>query len=165
MVRVYWIINKLLAGSPIPESLDDIKYWIKHGITLVISLVEDWEFSMAGIDYREYVNELKRHGIELIRVPVKDGYAPTDLELLRLVKIIDEYLQKKKPVLVHCYGGIGRTVTVLAAYLIYSKGLEVEEALEEIFNINNEISITDEQYMTLISFKALIKRLKREAQE
>jgi len=164
-VRIYWVIDKLLAGSPIPESLNDIKYWIKHGITLVISLVEDWEFSMAGIDYKEYVNELKRHGIELIRVPVKDGHAPTDLELLRLVKIIDEYLQEKKPVLVHCYGGIGRTVTVLAAYLMYSKGLEVEEALEEIFNINNEISITDEQYMALISFKALIERLRRETQE
>ena len=39
---------------------------------------------------------------------------------------------KQERVVVHCSGGSGRTGHVLAAWLVYGRGFEVEDALSEV---------------------------------
>lgn len=170
-MRFYWVIENRLGGSSIPRSMSELNEWIKRGVNIVISLVEEREFILAGMDYRQFMNELVKNRVCIIRFPIRDGFAPTDEQLLQLCKIIDEYLKENKVVIVHCYNAIGRTVVVLAAYLVYRHGLTVDEALQKIQQVNPAMSLTDEQYMALVSFELYLKRLKeleeaqREAEE
>ncbi len=76
---------------------------------------------------------LERHGLREVHLPVKDFAAPS-LELIeRAVGAIREALASDETAAVHCGGGLGRTGTVLACYLLASsEGLGAEEALRRV---------------------------------
>lgn len=46
-----------------------------------------------------------------------------------MVKYIDDHIKQNKNVLVHCFAGQQRSATVVAAYLMHSKGLTADEAI------------------------------------
>ena len=131
------------------------------GIGAVVCLVEEWEFEEVGWSFRDYARELAMLGMELLHAPTRDGYAPADVELLHIVRWIDERVSRGVPTLVHCHGGIGRSPTVLAAYIMYSMGLGVDDALRLVSEANGDVSLTDEQYMALISFEYLLNTIRR----
>ena len=56
---------------------------------------------------------------------------PTQEEMAGILDTIDAALDAGHTVYVHCYGGIGRTGTVIGCYLV-RHGMSGEEALEEI---------------------------------
>ncbi len=160
VTRIYWI-NSHLAGGSIPEKED--YYKLKElNITTIVSLVEDWEYEYYTALTVEEVYEIARNlDIKIFRYPTKDGYAPDEETLLRICDIICNLIDLKEKVYVHCVGGLGRTPTVLSAYLIYTKHITCEDALREIMNVNPDISITEEQYYALKAFELYVRNLKR----
>jgi len=154
----YWVIPGALAGSAIPTCDDVVRKWYRMGIRSVVALLKEWEFAMEGWEFDEYVEVLSELGMRLLHVPVEDGYAPREEELHEIVMWIDEEINRGNPVLVHCYAGMGRSPTAIAAYLMYKRKLSADDALEEVGSINDELSITNEQYMALIAFEQYLKR-------
>ncbi|KAG6812879.1 hypothetical protein H0H92_015807 [Tricholoma furcatifolium] len=59
--------------------------------------------------------------------------------LLPSIHFIDAELRKGRGVLVHCHAGVSRSATVVAAYLMYSRNLDREAALEMIRNVRPHI--------------------------
>lgn len=51
-----------------------------------------------------------------------------------MVRYIDDHVSMNKDVVVHCFAGQQRSATVIAAYLMESKGLTAEEAITFIKN-------------------------------
>ncbi|MCG2879968.1 MAG: dual specificity protein phosphatase family protein [Vulcanisaeta sp.] len=157
----YWVIERALAGSSMPLGEDTVATWYKMGIRAVVILVEEWEFAMEGWDFNEYINTLRKFGIDHLHVPTRDGYAPPEDVLYNIVTWIDRNIMSGKPVLVHCHAGLGRSPTVIAAYLMYRRGLSADDAIEVVGRYNDEMSITNEQYLALIAFEHYLRSINR----
>ncbi len=75
--------------------------------------------------------QVKNHGFKYVFIPVRDFSAPTIEHILEFVNFVDRMLEQSNPVVICCGAGIGRTGTMLAAYLV-SKCCSPEKALEEV---------------------------------
>jgi atypical dual specificity phosphatase len=77
---------------------------------------------------------LKRHGLREAHLPVKDFAAPSPEQIERGMGAILEALTAGEAAAVHCGGGLGRTGTLLACYLLASSegGLGAEEAVRRV---------------------------------
>jgi len=142
----YWV-DERVAGSCMPRR-DDIDKWAKAGIRTVITLAEAWELEYYGRwGLLEFRKALEERGIEWIHWPTPDGYPPRGLiELVELVKA----KARSGAVLAHCVGGMGRTPTLLVAYLIATRCLKADDAIRHVERVNPRISLTDQQYYALL---------------
>ncbi len=109
---VHWVTTHLGAG-PAPHQRAHLKALSEQGIQCILNLCDELA-ELAHIE-REY-------GFEVYHMPVIDEEAPELEALDRALEWVDEALFLGKRVYVHCRHGIGRTGTVLNAYLL-RKGL------------------------------------------
>ena len=65
-------------------------------------------------------------GMDLVRIPLRDGQAPTDEQV---ATFLDAVRTSPGTVYVHCMAGVGRTGTMVAAYLVELRGVGTTEAL------------------------------------
>lgn len=69
---------------------------------------------------------LRRKGVKLVRIPMRDGQAPSDAQVAKFLKVVRNSDGK---VYVHCMAGVGRTGTMVAAYLVEMKDQSRLDAL------------------------------------
>jgi atypical dual specificity phosphatase len=74
---------------------------------------------------------LVRHGLAELHLPVKDFTPPAPEQIERGVDAIAGAVAAGKRVAVHCGGGLGRTGTLLACYLV-ARGLAPAAAIERV---------------------------------
>jgi protein-tyrosine phosphatase len=66
----------------------------------------------------------------LVRHPILDLNIPTEDEMVAALDTIDRLLDEGRVVYVHCWGGIGRTGTVVGSWLIRHGVVPAEWALD-----------------------------------
>ncbi len=120
--KIVWLIPEKIAKSSVPD-YSDLILWKVEGINSIVNLLEDW--------YHEIAQDEKEVGFNILHSPISDFDAPSLDQLIEIVRWIDKEINDKNTVLVHCYAGIGRTGTVLIAYLIH-KGQEIISAADEV---------------------------------
>jgi atypical dual specificity phosphatase len=76
--------------------------------------------------------------------PVPDFTPPELDQIQRMIEFIDQQTAEKRPVVVSCYAGIGRTGTVLACYLVH-RGASPEDAINRIRELRQGSVQTPEQ--------------------
>jgi hypothetical protein len=155
--RSYWVIpGRFLAGE-IPSSaepakrLDKAKSLVRAGVDTVINLMEPGEKTFQGDVLADYQDELariaKRYGreVEVIRFPVRDLSVP-DVSLMRdVLRTIDQRLGQGLTVYVHCWGGVGRTGTVVGCYLLENRMATTDTVMETIRYLKRTTPIKDRQ--------------------
>ncbi len=154
-MRFYWVVPGALAGSSMPRDQRSVGLWRGAGVGAVLSLVEEWELEEAGWDPAGYFGLLRRLGMDVLHVPTSDGRAPRDLDAV--ARWIGLRVGLGVPVVVHCNGGVGRSPTAIAAYLV-SRCVPLEEALSEVHRANPDMYITDEQYYALRAYELDVYR-------
>ena len=134
----YWVQpGRLLAGE-YPRNKDDassrvkLRHLLEAGITSFFDLTEEGEHGL-----KPYLPLLQEVSTDLCRVvdhrryPIPDGGTPTSADMRRVLDELDAVLGEGQTVYVHCFGGIGRTGTVVGCYMV-RQGMTGDAALERI---------------------------------
>ncbi|WP_297501128.1 dual specificity protein phosphatase family protein [Thermococcus sp.] len=122
----YWWVDDNVAFSPIP-SKTDLKD-LSSVFQAVTVLVEDYELPYS-------LEEWGRRGVEVLHSPIPDFRAPSFSQLLGILRWIENRVWEGRKVLIHCFGGLGRSGTVAVAWLMYSKGIPLREALRRVRSV------------------------------
>lgn len=135
----YWVVpQKLLAGAyPGAAEADahrqKIEQLLDGGVQVFLSLMEADETNHEGKRFTPYEAEVLTQNPEAkcVRFPIVDCDVPTQSEMSEILDAIDSYHENGKAVYVHCWGGVGRTGTVVACWLL-RKGLATTENVFEV---------------------------------
>jgi protein-tyrosine phosphatase len=132
----YWVLSGRLLAGEYPGDLDaerarqKVRRLLEAGATLFLDLTEEGEL-------RPYVPLLREealargNSVEHRRLPIRDLTTPAAADMVRLLDTVDAALDAGHVAYVHCWGGIGRTGTVVGCYLV-RHGWSGPEALDEI---------------------------------
>ncbi|ORX97933.1 phosphatases II [Basidiobolus meristosporus CBS 931.73] len=138
-----WVIpEKVICGAyPMvrdkEKCVDYLRSLLSAGVTTFVCLQEESELSMLP-EYKNSLQcihrELADHessSLQFIHFPIRDGSILHDVLLGSLVNVLEQRVFKNNEVLyIHCWGGHGRTGTLVACLLSKYYGLNADLALE-----------------------------------
>ena len=163
MIEINWLkiesMGKIgLSGYPgrnrhlDPDSLDKDLDIIKDSAGLLVTLIEDEEFRILHIeDIREKALE---RGLEWIHAPVEDFSVPDSLFMEKWPSYsaqITDLLKTNINVVIHCWGGFGRTGLVTAMVLT-DLGYSPPEAIRMVRKARTGTIETDDQEKFCLSY-------------
>jgi len=133
----YWVIpGRLLAGEyPAvtfnPEATNRrLSAFLESGFVTFINLVGLGEAE----EYAPILAEMaavRGVKVECLNFPIGDYGLPSVMDMHAILNAIDKALIGKHKVYLHCYGGIGRTGTVVGCYLV-QHGQTGQQALTQL---------------------------------
>lgn len=149
-----WIIPGKLAGCPAPGISAPIDYDLallyKVGITRLITLTEN------DLDQ----SSLQRNFLSNMHLPIYDREAPSILQTHMLLVRMQKFIEAGEVLAVHCKAGLGRTGTILAAWLIRDGGLTAEVSIQRLRRIEPGFIQSPDQEAFLQRYEAdLTQRL------
>lgn len=132
-----WLIPGEVAGHRAPISEEDLRYLKHKGIKALVRMAEHHKAKVTG-------DQIEKLGFTDCHEPVPDFTAPSQDQIDKIIAFIKQFTANKKPVGVSCIGGIGRTGTILACYLV-ARGHPAEASMEEVKHKRGAGIETDEQ--------------------
>lgn len=151
MIRVLRKADDFLWGGSMPEDAADLANLRERGIDTIISL----DRMPLQIEQKA-----KGTGFKIYHIEFPDFSAPTKQETGRFMAIVRKEMGLHRPIFVHCYGGRGRTGTMLGVYLIH-KGVK-----PPLMAINMAGCVeTGEQKEFLLKYGAEIQKRRENARE
>jgi ADP-ribosyl-[dinitrogen reductase] hydrolase len=137
----YWVSEFLIAGEypgakGREEGLRRVRRMLAAGVETFVDLTEAGERQWDGPvqPYADVVAEaaaqlgrdLRHH-----RTPILDVSVPPAAAMREILDLIEREIASGRVVYVHCYGGVGRTATVVGAHLVRG-GMDGYAALERV---------------------------------
>ncbi len=125
----FWIPFAPLCAGCYPGSTDSLERdrklrgLLSCGIRQLVSLIEPDELARGVrlVPYADRLQELAaRNGVqvECQSFPIRDAGVPTRTGMKQILDAIDDGLARNVATYVHCWGGHGRTGTVITCHLI-----------------------------------------------
>ena len=150
----HWVYQGKLGGTPKPGLLRDVRLDLKAlrrvGVTTLLTFME------------QPLSEnlpLSDFGIKAFHFPVQDMHAPSFEEGTNICIQISELLENGEVVAAHCKAGLGRTGTMLAAYLIH-QGQNAEQAIKRCRLSEPRWIQSEEQVEFLANFEKHLQQAK-----
>ncbi len=144
LANSYWVLpGHLLAGeypgSPYQEeSRRKLGPFLDHGVDAFLDLTQEGVL----MPYAEILDELAAaRGTEIAyrRMSVRDMGIPTRRQIAKIIGQIESWIGDGRTVYVHCWGGIGRTGTVVGCFLAH-RGRKGDDALAHLATLWQGVS-------------------------
>ncbi len=140
----YWVKNSRLLAGEYPgakdkaEARSKIGRLLDAGIDAFLDLTEEDEHGLWP--YSQILGQLSpdRH-IRWIRFPILDASTTDNSKLNGILDTIDNWLAQGRNIYVHCWGGHGRTGTVVGCHLV-RHGQNGKDALEAVKRLHGGMS-------------------------
>ncbi len=117
----------------------------ENNITAILDVTAEFD----GLDYTAL-----REDYRYLNIPVLDHTSPTSEQLLHAINWLNQRIKAKRNVVVHCALGRGRSVLVVAAYLLAKDdSLTVEEAMRRINSVRQTARLNKKQLSALEKVK------------
>jgi atypical dual specificity phosphatase len=155
-----WVINNQLAGSGLPLSFDQFMWVVNHGIGTIVTVRElplplEW-LSVDDTKHSHSKGKMTKK-LNYLHLRVEDYHSPSIQEIESTVKFIENEIEAKRAVLVHCAAGKGRTGTILGAYLLKKENLSAKDAITRIRNLRPGSIQTDSQEKSLFEYEKYLR--------
>jgi protein-tyrosine phosphatase len=133
-----------MAG-PYPGDVDDkqsrqkLNWLLNQGVDFFLDLTESQEHGLvpyAG-QLEEQANALGQ-SVDRVRLSIEDFTTPSKTEMTQILDTLDAAIEAGSVVYLHCFGGIGRTGTVVGCYLV-RHGMSGEAALNRIVQLRKAL--------------------------
>ncbi len=120
---------------------DKIREWIgfmkDKGIKRVVCLLpqeqlEYYTVPLLEIYKREFGDE------NVLWAPIEDFHLCDKETLRRILYFLKDADDKGEKVVVHCSGGLGKTGHILAAWLVFGRGFDIEEAINTVIRTGRD---------------------------
>jgi hypothetical protein len=113
----YWVLEGKLLTGPYPGASDaTVRPLLDAGITTFLNLMEPDARNHVGNLFTSYEAAIDPIAT-MVRHPIVDMSIPTKAEMVAILDVIDKRLENSG-VYLHCWGGVGRTGTVVGCWLL-----------------------------------------------
>jgi len=141
----YWVVPAQLLAGEYPGAVEEaaarrkVRQFLATGFTFFLDLTEAGEL----VPYAQLLHEAaetvrgvrpRDPTVTHCRMPIPDLGVPPPAQMTRILDTLDAAIAAGHRVYVHCWGGIGRTGTVVGCYLV-RHGLTGDQALAEIVRL------------------------------
>jgi protein tyrosine phosphatase (PTP) superfamily phosphohydrolase (DUF442 family) len=148
-LNMSWVTDHLAVGGRVRS--EDIKALALSGVTDVID---------TRAEYSDDEQELGKEGIQLLYLPTPDTYPLSVEQLMQGAEWANEQIDEGRRVLIHCEHGVGRSVLLTCATLVYG-GMSGNEALSLVMEKRWQAAPNQRQVQRLSEFEAaLVERRK-----
>ena len=142
--RSYWALPGQLVAGCYPGHPDSARRdeklagLVRAGVTLVVNLMEADEKDHQGRAFAGYaesflaLSHASGRTARVERFAIRDQSVPTVEFMRTILAAIDAEIAAGGAVFVHCWGGKGRTATVVGCYLRQYRGEAAEAVLEKL---------------------------------
>lgn len=135
--KAYWVVPGLFLAGDYPgrpeesDSLRRVQALLRIGIREVVDLTQQGESFMPYAPL--LVKEAEEYAMDCSHrsFPIKDFGLPTREDVIEILDHIDRQITARRPVYLHCMGGIGRTGTIVGCWLA-RHGIDGLAVLEEL---------------------------------
>ena len=154
----YWVADGLLAGE-YPGSADPeeagrrIRAFTRSGVTLFVDLTHP-------ADPLEPYAQLLDDGATRVPHPIVDFGTTTIPHMTRILDDLDAAIERGGVAYVHCWGGIGRTGTVVGCWLM-RHGLAGDDPLRRIAELRRDVSDASVASPQTSAQRAMVRAWKR----
>lgn len=146
-VGLTWLPGRKDVGRILEEDLGALK---AAGVDSIVCLLARDEFARYGVE--GLLDAYRASGIEVLHTPTMDGRSPSLAELSEAVAWIDQSVERKGKVVIHCVGGIGRAGTVASCWL-KRHGYATDDAISTVRRIRSPRAVeTRVQEETIAEF-------------
>jgi protein tyrosine phosphatase (PTP) superfamily phosphohydrolase (DUF442 family) len=134
----------LLGGALM---FDDLARLRRQGVGAVVNLC---------VERSDNARRLQASQMAYLWLPVADTKAPTVTQILQGLAWIERHVGAGQKVYLHCAAGMGRSVTLLACWYLYTERLSVPQVLEFVKKRRPQTALTRRQVRRIEEIAALL---------